>query len=67
MATAGEDTWPRSSLPKPTGATAGDEEGISGIVREQIRAEGARAELAGLNSLQVFDPEFKRLGLQISS
>lgn len=40
METSGKDTWPRGSLPKPTGATAGDEEGISGTVSEQLERKG---------------------------
>lgn len=67
MATAGENTWPRGSLPKPAGATArrDKEEGISGTVSEQLEMRGARSEPASLNSLEVFDPEFKPQRLKI--
>lgn len=41
MATSGENTWLRGSLPKPAVTTARDkEEGISGTASEQLETKG---------------------------
>lgn len=67
MATAGENTWPRGSLPRPTAATARDGEGTSGTGSEQLERKGPDlSQPASAVWKRLTGPEFKPQRLETS-